>query len=77
MTDIIHGRIITAQVFYDGIVSSTSEQVEESKFTDRNMMLKDVIDALEVITKGQTDKLEMEISLDKKGRYRLTKRWVV
>jgi capsid portal protein len=74
---IIHGRRIVTETYYDGIITRTSEQIEPSMFTDKQTMLKDVIDALAVITSGQTKKLEIEISLDNKGRYLLTKRWVI
>lgn len=77
MVEIIHGRRITTQVYYDGGIARSIEQIEDEKFTDRNGMLRDVIDALSVLTSGQTDNLELQIQVDKKGRYLLTKRWTV
>jgi hypothetical protein len=77
MSDIIHGRRIVTEVYYEGIIARNEEQYELEQFTDRNAMLKDVIDALAVITNGTSDKLELEICVDKKGRYKLTRRWSV
>lgn len=73
--EITYGRRITQQVYYEGRLTGTVEQVEQEMFTDRNRMLKDVIEALAVITSGQTKKLELDIQLDSKGRYKLTQRW--
>lgn len=77
MTEIIHGKRIVTQKYYDGQVIGNVESFEIEKFSDRNTMFKDVIDALAVITQGQTHKLELEIRLDKRGRYTITRRWEV
>lgn len=76
-TVITYGRRITSEVYYEGQVSSSSEQIEESMFTSKQQILKDVIDALAVISSGETRKLELELQVDSKGRYKLTKRWAV
>lgn len=77
MTEITHGRRIVTEKYYDGQLIGNGVMFEVEKFSDRNTMFKDVIDALAVITQGQTTKLELEICVDKKGRYLITRRWEV
>lgn len=71
-----HGKSITTQSFYDGEITSTKQELEESIFTDKQNILKDIIEALSVIN-GGSSKLTIEICLDSKGRYRLIKKWEV
>ena len=75
MNDIRFGKRITTQVFYDGQLVATLTDNEVENFTDRNTMLRDVIDALAVLTNGSTNKLELCIIVDKKGRFKLSKKW--
>lgn len=72
---ITHGTLIIQQKYYDGAVIKTNQSVEVDKFTDRYSLLKDIIEALEVITNGTTDELNICIKLDKKGRYLIRRRW--
>jgi hypothetical protein len=72
-----HGKTITTQSYYDGVITGTKQELEVSLFTDKATLLKDLIDALAVITRGETSKLTLEICVDSKGRYRLVKRWAV
>lgn len=77
MSDIQHGKIITTETYYEGSINSTKREVEQSIFTDKQTILKDVIDALGMINSGETSKLTLEVCLDTKGRYRLLKKWSV
>lgn len=72
-----HGKIITTDKYYEGKVTETIKEMEESVFTDKGTVLKEVIIALSLVSKGETTKLQLEVCLDKHGRYRLIKRWVV
>jgi hypothetical protein len=75
MIDIKHGKRIVTKSYYDGQVVSEHEELEVSLYSSRESILKDVIDSMLVISKGETHKLELEICIDKLGRYRLIKRW--
>lgn len=69
-----HGRRIT-ETIYDGIVVKTQNDIVSEQFTDKQYLLRDIIDGLSVITNGSTRKLEIEICLDKQNRFKLTQRW--
>lgn len=79
MSDIIitHGRRIVSETYYDGTVTTTQQQIEQSLFTSKKSVLKDIIDALTVISSGESHELELKLQVDGKGRYKLTKRWAV
>lgn len=77
MSSIQHGRRITAETIYDGRVASTTHEFETSQFTDKQYLLKEVIDLLGTVSRGETSKLTIEVCVDKKQRYRLISRWVV
>jgi len=77
MSSITHGKLITSQTFYDGEVKTTEQEMVVSLFTTKQTILRDVIDALAVISNGDSHRLDLEICLDSKGRYRLVKRWSV
>jgi hypothetical protein len=72
-----HGKIIVSTSYYDGIVASIKNEYEVSLFTTKECILKDVIDALTLINKGETHKMSLDITVDSKGRYRLLKKWSV
>ena len=77
MSNILHGKRTTIESFYEGELRSTKHEMEVSQFSTRNDLLKDIIDALSVINKGETKKLTVEVCIDEKGRYRLVKKWLV
>ena len=77
MNDMNHGKTITTQSYYDGVITSTKEELEVSLFTDRANILKDIIEGLSLINSGQTTKLSLEVSVDNKQRLRLIKKWEV
>lgn len=77
MSSLSHGKKITIDTIYDGKVSATKHEYEKSQFTDKNYLLKEVIESLSVITSGESKKLHLEICIDNKDRYRLVSRWVV
>lgn len=70
-----HGKKITSISYYDGLPISTREELEISVISSRESILKDVIDAMVVVSKGQTHRLTLEIEINSKGRYRLIKKW--
>lgn len=77
MTNPNHGTITTTVTYYDGQPIKTGQELSQSLFTDKQSLLKDIIDALSVISSGATTKLTVEIRLDKKGRMQLVKKWAV
>jgi predicted metallo-beta-lactamase superfamily hydrolase len=77
MYNIDHGHRTTIDAFYDGVLVSSKQEIEVSLFTDKNNLLKDVIDALSVISSGETTKLDICIKVDPQKRYRLIKKWVL
>lgn len=77
MSTIKYGKRIITETYYDGTVASSKEELEFDKFTDKQMMLKDIIETLGTINRGETKRLVIEICVDSKNRYRLTSRWVV
>jgi len=77
MTELMHGKTITTVSYYEGTVASTKQEIEQSLYTNRESILKDVIEALAVINGGSTSKLELCVQVDKQGRYRLIKKWLV
>jgi hypothetical protein len=70
-----HGKVIKTTSYYDGQVASEKEEIEISVFSSKQDILKDVIDSMVVITNGKTKKLELEICIDKMGRYRIIRKW--
>lgn len=72
-----HGKIVTTESYYDGNLASTKCEHEVSILTDRNSLLKDVIDAIAVITNGETHHLEVTLLVDKEGRMRMIRKWTV
>ncbi len=72
-----HGQLITTETYYNGEVSEKRQELKLSLFTDKQSILKDVIDALSVVSSGASSKLTIEIYVDKQGRYRLVKKWLV
>lgn len=76
MSNILHGKRITVESYYDGNLASTKQEYEVSIFSSKDAILRDVIDALGVISSGETHKLTIEVCIDSKDRYRLIKRWI-
>lgn len=77
MSDLIHGKRITTETYYDGSVASTKQEIETDQFTDKQFILKEIIDLLGTINRGETTKLTIEVLIDKKNRYRLVSRRVI
>lgn len=77
MSSIQHGKRITVESYYEGSIASTRQEVEVSIFSTKTEILKEVIQAMSVISSGETSKLNLEIGVDKLGRYRLIKRWSI
>ena len=71
-----HGKQITTTSYYDGLVASTKQEYEVSLFSTKENILKDMIDAMSLISRGETHKLALEISVEGQ-RYRLKKKWSI
>lgn len=84
-----HGRVITTSLladgselvdtrsYYKGQEAAVKQEREVSIVTDKQRLLKDIIDALSVITSNETKKLVITLNVDKHDHYRLIKRWTV
>lgn len=70
-----HGKLITTQSYYDGTIVSTKHEYEMSILSSKGTILKDIIEAMALISKGETRKLTLDVCIDVKGRYRLIKKW--
>ena len=75
MNDIQHGHRITTDSYYDGVLVSSKLEDEISILSSPITMLKDVINTLDVITGGKTNKLTITVIIDNKGNYRIVKKW--
>lgn len=75
--NILHGKQITIQSYYEGAIASTKHELEVSLFSSKESILRDVIEAMSVISSGESKKLELSVCVDSHGRYRLVKRWVI
>jgi len=71
-----YGKRVT-ETIYDGATIKQSEDSVSEQFTDKQYLLRDIIEALSVITKGETHKLTIEVCVDKRDRFKLTNRWRV
>ena len=76
MSSLTHGKQITIDTYYEGKIVGTKHEYETTVFTDNSYLLKQIIELLGTLTRGETNKLNLELKLDGKGRYRLTSRWV-
>lgn len=77
MNDIQHGKEITTRVFYGGEVTTEKKQLQLSSFATEDTMLKDIIDALALIKRRETTKLELEIQIDNRGRVKILRTWQI
>lgn len=77
MYNIEHGHLVTTESYFDGKLVSGKQEVEISMFSTKESLLRDIIDALSVISSAETDRLNIDIKLDQKGRYLLRKKWTV
>lgn len=69
--------LITTESYYDGQLASVKQEYEIPIFSSKPGLLRDIIEALAVITSGETNKLTLEVSIDNKKRYRIIKKWSV
>lgn len=77
MSNILHGKEINTISYYEGAVGSTKKEIEVSLFSTKESILKDVIEALAVISNGETHTLEIQVRIDNQNRVRLIKRWTL
>jgi hypothetical protein len=72
-----YGSIITRETYHDSTVISTKVEYEQSIFSERESLFKDIIEAMAILTNGSTKKVTLEIKIDDKERIRILKRWSV
>lgn len=77
MSELQHGKRVTTESYFDGLLASTRQELETSLFSSKESILKDVIEALSVISAGETRHLTIEVRVDAKGQYRLVKKWIL
>ena len=75
MSDVAHGKKIIIESYFDGELTKTQGEFEVNIFSTKETILKDIIEALGVVTQGETNRLELSIMIDKQGRYRIIKHW--
>lgn len=71
------GRRIVSESIYEGEVQTTKVEIERQHFTEYEQLLKDFLDSVRLLSDGSTHKLNIEICLDKQGRYKFTDRYEV
>jgi len=77
MSSPMHGKTIATVTYYEGDIINTKNEIEQSLYSTKENLLKDIIDALLVLNSKESNKLDLEICIDNKGRYRIIKKWVV
>jgi hypothetical protein len=70
-----YGKEITTKSFFDGELSATKLEYEQTLLSDKNLLLKDLIEAITPLSKGETTKMTIELRVDQKNVYHLKKRW--
>lgn len=70
------GRVITIESYDEGVVVKTGYAYEIPVLTTKEKILRDMIEALAVITNGETTRLELIVSVNKHGQYLLKKKWL-
>lgn len=78
MCNIEYGKIHTIESVHDGKVIEDSKKIqyEQSIFSSKDSLLKDIIESMEVITSGTTNKLSLEIKVSDE-RIRIVKVWSI
>lgn len=78
MCNIEYGKIHTIESVHDGKVIEDSKKIqyEQSIFSSKDSLLKDIIESMEVITSGVTKKLTLEVKVSEE-RVRIIKVWQV
>lgn len=76
MIDIRFGKETVITNIYDGQEVSVKREHEMSVLLDKPELLKQMIDSLGIINSGQTRKLNIEIVIDSKERYKMVTRWL-
>lgn len=74
--DIRFGKETVITNIYDGEKVSVKREHEMSVLLDKPELLKQMIDSLGIINSGQTRKLNIEVCLDSRGRYKMVTRWL-
>lgn len=83
------GKRTVTTTFYEGREVTVGEEMETEHFIppderddnttvpDNKKLLDGVIDSLSVVTTGKSNKVILEISINKQKRYRITRRYKV
>lgn len=71
-----YGRVITIESYYAGkLIDDTKKtQYEQSIFSTKETLLKDIIESMNVITNGTTKNLVLEVKVQDE-RIRIIKTW--
>lgn len=77
MIEIKYGKILTYDSYQAGILVTTKKEYEQSIMTTRENMLKDIIESIGVINRGETDKLDIHLEVNNKGEMRLVRKWSI
>jgi len=75
MSSIDYGKEITTKSYFAGELAATKCEFEQTVLSDKTMLLKDIIDAISILSKGETNKMIIELRVDDKQVYHLKKRW--
>lgn len=75
--NIQYGKIITTQNVIDWEFSPARTDYEVSLYSNQDSLLKDVVDSLAPLRNGTTNKLEICIKQDDKGRIHIVRKWPV
>jgi len=71
ISEIGFGHVNVSYSVYDHEIKSKQVELEKSTHTTDKMLLKDIIDTLPAFTRGETNKLTLELCRDKIGRLRI------
>lgn len=72
-----YGKKITTESYEKGELTATRHHYEIPVMTSRVNILNDLIDSLAPLTKGDCNKLELDIRIDRQGRWKLVKKYQI
>jgi hypothetical protein len=70
-----YGKEITTKSYFAGELSATKYEYEQTVLSDVNSILKDIIEAIGMLNKGETTKMTLELRVDERKVYHIKKRW--
>lgn len=76
MSHMIHGKETITKTYYDSEVKSVTLALEISALTpDRPTLMRELMEAIELITSGQSKKVELTLYGDNNDVVRLVRAW--